>query len=352
MNLVELTEQDKERYNAFVANSIGGSFLQAWEWGEWQKNQGNKVARVALMDEDEIVATAQCVRMDMGFGKHYVYIPYGPVTDFRFKIFLSAIASAEAEDLRFFLDQLKQKFPSAVFVRVEPQEKLNGLENLAKKTVNIQPGITMVVDIKKTDDEILAAMHPKTRYNIKIAQRHGVDVQSELVVTPRYGLYVQEAIQAIVDTQVRQNYRGHPFEYYKKLIDFFALNNAKSDLKVIIYKALYQKKLIASGIMVDFGKTRMYLYGGSTDEDKNLMAPYLMHWQAMQDARNLGLEFYDLCGSEVASGGERGFTRFKKGFGGRVVEYAGAYDVIYNKLWYNGYRIVRQANRLLKQITK
>ena len=104
--------------------------------------------------------------------------------------------------------------------------------------------------------------------------------------------------------------------------------------------------------MVDFAKTRMYLYGGSSENEKNLMAPYLMHWQAMQDARNLGLEFYDLGGSEVSGGGERGFTRFKKGFGGRVVEYAGAYDVIYNKLWYNAYRIVRHANRLLKQISK
>ena len=79
-----------------------------------------------------------------------------------------------------------------------------------------------------------------------------MEVQSELVVTPRHGLYMQEAIQAIVDTQVRQKYRGHPAAYYRKLIDFFALNNAKSDLKVIIYKALYQKKLIASAIMVGF----------------------------------------------------------------------------------------------------
>lgn len=331
MELVELKEQDKEKYNRFVANSIGGSFLQAWEWGEWQKSLGHKVARLAQMEDGEIVGTAQCVRMDMGVGKHYVYVPYGPVGKWVMSPF---------------------PFPSAVFVRVEPQQKIEGLEKIAVKSTNIQPGITMVVDVAKSDEEILAGMHPKTRYNIKVAQRHGVEVQSELMVTPRYGLYVKEAIQAIVDTQIRQKYRGHPASYYMKLIDFFALHNPHGDLKVIIYKALHQKKLISSGIMVDFGKTRMYLYGGSHDEDRNLMAPYLMHWQAIKDARQLGMEFYDLGGSEVAGGGERGFTRFKKGFGGRVVEYAGAYDIIYNKLWYNIYRIVRQLNRFLKQITK
>ncbi len=179
-----------------------------------------------------------------------------------------------------------------------------------------------------------------------------MEVQSELVVTPGHGLYVQDAINSIVQTQIRQRYRGHSAAYYHKLIDFFALHNAQGDVKVTIYKALHQRRLIASGVMVDFGKTRMYLYGGSSDEDKNLMAPYLMHWHAMVDARELGLQFYDLGGSEVSGGGEKGFTRFKKGFGGRIVEYAGAYDIIYNQLWYNAYRIVRTANRFLKQIIK
>ncbi len=342
MRLVELTDQDKERYNRFVANSPGGSFLQAWEWGEWQKSQGCKVARVALMDGEGIIVSAQCFREALGAGKHYVYMPYGPIAG-------SQIKTAQFE---FFLEKVKQKFPSVLFLRLEPQQKIADLEKFAVKSTNIQPGITIVVDITKPDEEILAGMHPKTRYNIKVAQRHGVEVQSELVVTPRHGLYVREAIQAIVDTQARQKYRGHSAAYYRKLIDFFALNNPRSDLKVIIYKALHKKRLIASSIMVDFGKTRIYLYGGSTDDDKNLMAPYLMHWQAMVDARNLGLEFYDLGGSEVASGGERGFTRFKKGFGGRVAEYAGAYDIVYNRLWYNGYRIIRSINRFLKHKIK
>jgi len=343
MYFAELTESDKKEYNRFIAANPGGSFLQAWEWGEWQVRLGLTVSRFKITDESgKQIGAVQFVRMPL-FGKYYyLYAPYGPV-----------FAGGESvkyqiSNIKKGLQELHKKHPNALFVRIEPQVKIEGLEQIAKKSTNIQPGITMVVDLKKTDGQLLAGMHHKTRYNIKVAQRHEVEVQSELMVTPGHGLYLKEAIEAILQTQTRQKYRGHTKGYYYGLLDFFALYNSTGAIQVRVYKAIYKQQLLASGIMVDFGHIRMYLYGGSSDELKNIMAPYVLHFEAMKDARELGMTEYDLGGSEVASGGERGFTRFKQGFGGRVIEYAGAYDIIFSKPWYTIYRVFRTANRWWK----
>jgi len=342
MELIELFEKDKQEYNAFVAACVSGSFLQSWEWGEWQAALGRQVKRLKINDENgDVVGVVQLIQTPLFMGKHYWYAPYGPV--------VRKSENQKIRNLEVTVKLLKENFPASIFIRIEPQDKslILDLSSLTKST-NIQPAITMVVDLQKPDEELLGAMHPKTRYNIKVAEKHGVAVQSDLVVMPQHGLYVKEALDLIVQTQVRQKYRGHSASYYKNLVDFFALKNQRSDLKVIIYKALWNKQLLATGIMIDFGKVRMYLYGGSSEENKNVMAPYLLHWQAMKDARALGMNIYDLGGSEVASGGERGFTRFKQGFGRRVITYAGAYDIINKSLWYNVYRVARWLNRLLK----
>ena len=85
-------------------------------------------------------------------------------------------------------------------------------------------------------------------------------------------------------------------------------------IKLHIYKSIYQNKLLASAIFIDFGKTRTFLFGGSSAQDKNVMAPYLLHWQAILDAKNAGMKFYDFWGTETAKGEVPGFVRFKLGF--------------------------------------
>jgi lipid II:glycine glycyltransferase (peptidoglycan interpeptide bridge formation enzyme) len=190
-------------------------------------------------------------------------------------------------------------------------------------------------------------MHPKTRYNIRLAQKHGVEVKDEFEISVGNGLFAKEAVSLIVETSQRQGYKGYGKEYYEDLINFLGLNN-QAGLKLHIYKAIYKNQLLASAIMLDFAGTRTFLFGGSSDEHKNVMAPYLMHYRAMLDAKNLGLNFYDFWGIETSKGETPGFVRFKLGFGKpeRVVEYSGAYDVIFSKYWYKIYTIFRKSKRI------
>lgn len=331
MKLVELSDKDKEDYNRFVQDCPNGSFLQSYEWGQWQESLGRQVFRFWILGENENkIASTQLIKMFLPFGKYYLYCPYGPV-----------IGSGRLEigDWRHVFNEIREKFSDAVFLRIQPTFDILNLKNL-QKTANTQPTRTPVVNLEQTEDQLLANMHPKTRYNIRLAQKHGVNVLGELVVTPGHGLYFGEVVKQIVETAKRQHYKSHGILYYKNLIDFFALQT-NSAIKIHAYKALYENQLLACGLMLDFDKTRTYLFGGSSSEKKNLMTPYLLHWQAMLDAKQSGFTDYDFWGLENLAGKEVGFGRFKLGFGSKVVEYGEACDFVIHPIEYSLYKILK-----------
>lgn len=346
MRLAELSDNQKTEYNRFVMENESGSFLQSWEWGEWQKNLGRQAHRFFLNSNNEsitgsnIIASIQLIKMSLPFGKYYLYSPYGPVVNSRCN---QPVGEAGNEYLRFLIQEISKKFSDCVFIRIEPKNYsiIKPSSRQAVKSSNIQPARTLVINLSKTEDQLLAEMHPKTRYNIRLAQKRGVRVEKDLVITPKYGLYFKEVIEQIMETQNRQGYKGHTEDYYKNMVDFFGLKK-ESSIKINIYKALFENSLLASGIMLDFGNTRTYLFGGSAQENKQVMAPYLLHFQAMADAKIHGLLNYDFWGIETASGKEPGFARFKSGFGGSVLEYLGAYDYTMRKIQYGFYKVFRK----------
>jgi len=349
MKLIEINKDQKEIYNDFVAAQESGSFLQSWEWGEWQEALGREVRRYFIGTDNNpstssgpngnnIIGSIQLIKMPLPFGKYYLYAPYGPV--------VSGQGTGYSGQ---FLQELQKQFPDCIFIRIEPKD-LSLISNLSSltKITNIQPGKTLIIDLTKSEEQLLAEMHPKTRYNIRLAQKHGVEIKDEFALTIGKGLYAKEAVELIYDTSKRQAYQAQNKDYFENLINFFAVQNHSGDLKLHIYKALYKNELLSSAIMIDFGNTRTYLFGGSSDQQKNLMAPYLLHFQAMLDGKKLGLKYYDFWGVETASGAVPGFVRFKLGFGGTVKEYAGAYDVVNNNLQYKIYKLMRLANRLFR----
>lgn len=340
LNIVEVLENQKAEYNRFVIENESGSFLQSWEWGQWQAALGRTVYRYWLLDDSQKrIGVMQLIKMPLPFGQYYLYAPYGPVVDLRFKI----------EDLRFFTQEIKKQFSDAVFIRIEPKNHIitKSYNHEIIKSINVQPGKTLVIDLSKPEEHLLAEMHPKTRYNIKLAQKRGVEVQKDLVVTPGFGLYFKEVVGQIAQTENRRGFVGHGIGYYQKFIDFFALK-PQSEIQVSVYKALYQKRLLCGAIMVDFGGTRTYLFGGSGEENKNVMAPYLLHWQAMTDAKAKGFKFYDFWGLETSSGKVPGFARFKLGFGGEEKIFVGAFDVIIRPVYYKLYQAARFCRRLFR----
>lgn len=378
MNLIELIEKDKPEYNRFVALQPSGSFLQSWEWGEWQKNLGREAHRFFLTnnpsrlgevmsgaeadkesitdndEQGETIGSIQLTKMPLPMGRYYLYAPYGPV------LTGGDLRQETRDHLQELVNALKLKFPDAIFVRLEPKIELIGQsENSAsaeaiaskqyvRKTKNIQPGKTLLLDLQKTEEQLLSEMHHKTRYNIKLAKKHGVEIQEEFAVSVGHGLFYKEAIELIMHTAKRQHFTTYPQTYYEQLVDFFALKK-QMDLKLHIYKAVFQNQLLAAAVMLDFAGTRTFLFGGSSEFHKNVMAPYLLHWLAITDAKKNNLKIYDFWGIETARGETPGFVRFKLGFGGLPLQYGGAFDVAFAAGWYKIYSLARFANKLVSR---
>jgi lipid II:glycine glycyltransferase (peptidoglycan interpeptide bridge formation enzyme) len=341
MRIAEITEQEKNEYNQFVKSCETGSFLQSFEWGAWQESLGRKVFRFWLKDGEQVIGTIQLATMPLVFGGYYLYAPYGPVLK------ENQAVSSLYQGLK---KQIIEKFPEAVFIRLEPKDNsiIKSLNHLIIKSTNIQPGKTLLLELGKSEDQLLAQMHPKTRYNIKVAQRHNVEIQDEFGITVEHGLYFDEAIILLVETGKRQGFSNYPKQYFEKMADFFALHNL-GELKLHIYKSVFQQRLLSSAVFIDFGDTRTFLFGGSSPIEKNVMAPYLLHWRAILDAKAAGLKFYDFWGTETSRGDVPGFVRFKLGFGGSEKTYTGAYDFISRRFAYGIYKYSRILYRLLKR---
>lgn len=318
----------QESWDAKVIE-FGGSILQSWGWGEFQKSLGQKIYRFSPpAGGDDFVNLA--VETELPLGKKYLYCPRGP------------LGNVEAA----LLDLKKmQSDRSLIFARLEPAQKVD----LPTAVKNIQPENNWLLDLEPTEEQILIGMKPKTRYNINLASRKGVIVregtQSDLLIV----------WQLLLETANRNKIRLHSQNYYFQMWEH--LN--RKHLKILI--AEYHGQPLAGMILTLFGSTATYLHGGSGPKMKEAMASYLLHWEAIKIAKSLGLKYYDFGGvapsfdSPSRRGGPQheenhswtGITRFKKSFGGFVVQYPGAYDLIYSPIWYNVYKQARLARKLI-----
>jgi lipid II:glycine glycyltransferase (peptidoglycan interpeptide bridge formation enzyme) len=340
MEILEVTPEKQAIYNAFVARN-NGSFLQSWEWGEWQESQNKKAVRYIVRDAAyNALLAIQFLRYPLPLGQYYLYCPYGPTHKLEMQGDQCKVATQE------LLQHVQKQHPKALFIKLEPQSRTLNTEYLAlstKRASRIQPGSTLLLSLTKAEEQLLAEMHQKTRYNIRVAEKHGVKIASG---TDLCGKEAAQVIQLVAQTTTRQGYRGHPKEYYERFCAFFDDHqNQSSDMNVSWYVATLHGDILSGGIFVDFGGTRTYLYGGSSDAFKNVMAPYALHWQAVREAKEMELIRYDFGGLETTSGTTPGFARFKLGFGGTQITYPPAIDVYSNKAKYLAYKTVK---RLLK----
>ena len=208
---------------------------------------------------------------------------------------------------------------------------------LYKAPVDVQPPSTVVIDLDRDDQQLLAAMKSKTRYNIRLSLRKGVEVDD---VEPQrlsqwYALYRE--------TARRDRIVLHSFDYYRRLFEL-AAEDREVDLRLLF--AEHGTTLLAGIVVAMVGGRATYLYGASSTEKRNLMASYAVQWRALQLARECNCGSYDLFGIPPADDPDHpmaGLYRFKSGFGGRVVHRPGCYDLPLQPL---RYRLFSAAERL------
>ncbi|HLO17607.1 MAG TPA: peptidoglycan bridge formation glycyltransferase FemA/FemB family protein [Anaerolineales bacterium] len=321
MPIVSLAE-----WNRYLQNHPNAHLLQTGEWGELKSAFGWEAVRMLSGG-----AGAQILFRRLPLGLTIGYIPKPAIGIQLFVIGNSFWQEADSICKRHH----------AIFLKLEPDwwegpTQIANCPLLITSPHNIQPPRTILVDIKDSEEEILARMKQKTRYNIRLAEKKGVTVRAWEDIASFH--------QMMLLTGQRDGFGVHSFEYYKRA---YELLHPKQKGELLV--AEYQGKPLAALFVARNGNRAYYLYGASTDEERNRMPTYLLQWEAMRWARARGCEEYDLWGVpdedqqtlevnfEKRHDGLWGVYRFKRGFGGQLKRAVQAMDRIYNPILYWAY---------------
>ena len=247
-----------------------------------------------------------------------------------------------------FFEQIEQiaEENNAIFYRLElnipiiHDSKFIIPERFIKAFEEMQPENNWVVDLTLSEEEILSGMKQKGRYNIKIAEEAGLTLTTS-------NLADSKELNAFFD-QYQKTGQRHKIAYRSKQYFSTLLEILGGKGYALACTVWHAQKPLASGIFILFGESALYLYGGSSDEDRNLMAPYLMHWEMIKYAKEKGLKEYNFLG--VAPDDDQnhpwaGITRFKKQFGGEQVNIVGCFDLPVKPLEYKAFKIAESIRR-------
>ncbi len=312
-----MSELNRSEWNTFLEAYPNVHLLQTTEWGTLKDAFGWEAHRLATKN-----AGAQILFRKLPLGFTIGYLPKGPVGE-------------RTQDLWPLIDDLCRRKRS-VFLKVEPdiwQDSSLGIgpslpPGFQPSHHAIQPPRTIIVPLMDDEDELLGGMKQKTRYNIRLAKRKGVQVQESNDL---------EIFQELLEiTSDRDEFGVHSLAYYQKLYELFQPQGSCA-----MFLAYYETEPLGGVMVFAHGERAWYLHGASTNRRRNFMPNYLLQWKAIRWAISRGCKAYDLWGVpdeeegtlektfSQRSDGLWGVYRFKRGFGGQVRRAAGPWDKIY-----------------------
>ncbi|HEX7259970.1 MAG TPA: peptidoglycan bridge formation glycyltransferase FemA/FemB family protein [Candidatus Saccharimonadia bacterium] len=313
MLLKPATADELAQWDALIAaNPDGGNVLQAKAFGETKSRHGWK-ANYLMFEGTAILALVRNVPM---FGELW-YIPKGPGVQ-------------DIQQLKRITAELKKT--GAFMVKIDPElpkaTKLSALASagLVRASRDIQYNIaTVVVDLTPGEDDILASFKQKTRYNIRLAVKKGVKV--ETVET------TLESVDRLYEMSKTTYERAGVYVRNKQyFFDFWDLHSKQRTGQMFF--ATYEGKPVAGAFITYLGESALYKDGASYRDHSELQAPYLMQWEIMRWLKAKGIKEYDLHGVPPAAEIDNtnhplaGLARFKRGFNPEITEYAGTYDLV------------------------
>lgn len=327
----------------FNNNTLPLHPLQSIEWGKFREKTGLKIVRIAE-----------------GFQMSLHPLPYLP-----FKIGYLPKCGIPTREI---LEQITQagKKENCIFVKLEPNiiynsefrfQNSNSEFRIEKSKHPLFTRYSFQLDLTKSEDELFNSFKPKTRYNIRIAQKHGVKV-----VEDNSPVAFESYLKLAKETWARQKFYAHEENYHRLmwetlhpagiahlLIAHLPTKQSVSQLPI----SNYQLPLTA-WIVFLYKDVLYYPYGASSSEHKELMASNLMMWEAIKWGKAHGAKLFDMWGSlgpdPDISDPWYGFHRFKEGYGAKLVEFAGSYDLVINPLAYKAYNLVYLIRQKLLQI--
>jgi peptidoglycan pentaglycine glycine transferase (the first glycine) len=331
-----MPELNPSEWDEFTACHADVHILQTREWGILKDAFGWQSIRLA---SEGVGAQLLFRRLPLGFS--VAYIPKGPLYPQDKPAHPGASFWKEVD--------LLCRSRRAVFLKVEPDaweepdlKEKNSQQPAAPagfrlSAQTIQPPRTLLIDLTGDEEQVLARMKQKTRYNIRLALKKGIVVRSSEDLDTFYRL--------MQVTGGRDSFGVHSLAYYRRAYELF---HPRGSCELLM--AEFKGEPLAGLMVFANSKRAWYFYGASANEHRERMPTYLLQWEAMRWARSLGCTLYDMWGVPdedeetleanfaTRSDGLWGVYRFKRGFGGQLRRAAGPWDRVYNPLLYGLYR--------------
>ena len=332
-----------EEYEKFASESKYGYFSQSLKWCGVKDNWGWD-AVISRDADGKICGTCLVlIRKVPVVGKTIMYAPRGPVCDIRNTELLNKLI----EDAK----ELGKQFNACVLI-IDPDVKSEEKEYVkvltdagfkgkdGKNFEGTQPRFVFRLNVKgKTIDELMAAFHSKTRYNIRVAQKNGVEVK---IVGKEEAKTFYEIM---LETGMRDNFVTRPLSYFETMLDSLG-ENAR------LYMAYYEGKAIAGTLAAQYGNKVWYLYGASSNAYRNVMPNYLLQLEMIRWAVDTNCDIYDFRGVSGDLSPENplyGLYKFKKGFSGELTEFIGEFELITKPFVYKS---MQKARHILSVFTR
>ncbi len=324
---------DRQQWNDFVADSVCCNIMQSYEWGELAPHLGaSESLRVGVVDDAGKLCAAMLVRVlrTPVLNRTFFYAPRGPIID-------DPGAPALTVLLNFVEAEAHKR--SAFMLKVEPSvpnSDVCWLTALERRGFHVNPYAIhlrheWILDIKPDEKTILANMKEKWRYNIRLAGRKGITVrrgQGQSDLDAFYRLYKT--------TSERDQFFIHDKTHYEDIMRLYSEGD-----RAALFLAEYEGKAIAGTIVLRLGRWSWYMFGASSNEERERMPNHLLQWTSLQWAKSHGCWYYNFRGiPDILEEGQElwGVYVFKRGFGGYPIRFLATHDLVYQPWVYQAYR--------------
>lgn len=326
--------KDKQIWENFLLKCSEKTFLNSWNWGDFQKAMGNKIWRLGVYDNEQLIGLAPIIKIIAKRGI-FLFAPHSP-----------AIASAKAgapeikkKILATLLEELKElaKQEKISFIRVAPiwertQENRGIFQKLdfQKAPIHMHPELTWQLDIRPSEEQLLMKMRKTTRYLI----RQGLKNEEIEIIKSKNFNDVEIFNKLYQKTVKRHHFAPFSLHYLQNEFKTFSADN-----QILIFLGKYREEIICSAMIIFWQNIGFYHQGASVSS--KIPVSYLMQWEAIREAKERGCKIYNFWGiAEQGLKNKRhpwwGLTLFKKGFGGQRKEYVKTQDfIISQKYWFN-----------------
>lgn len=320
----------QEEWENLTKTNPASGYMQSFFWAEFKNLLGWETFKIGVLDKNKLIGGVIVAKYSHYKDKNILYIPEGPILPYDHpqveEIFHSLMGEIDK------LADLEGKQLTS-HIRIEPKLTVlpSFFSRFQKAPIDQQPLRTLMIDLNPSEEQILEQMKPKGRYNIKVAQRYGVEIPQ---TDPREGL--KDFLKLYAQTRKRDLFEGKDSAYFERLIYVLSqTNNAK------FFFAKFNNQILSGALVLFWGDIATFLFGASSNLHRETMASYLLHWEIIKEAKKKGCKLYDFYGISPDENDLnhpwQGFTNFKKKFGGLEIRYIGAYDFIYNQKLYQEY---------------